>query len=87
MMKTKLLVMLCGLCVTGIANAECPGSLSKQELSKCQEIEKSGANYQEWKMKQKEMAGESTVSPITGKDVSTVAPAAGKEKADPKAAK
>ncbi len=80
MMKTKILIMLCGLCVTGFANAECPSSLGKAEMSKCQEIEKSGANYQEWQMQQKEMADDSTISPITGKDVKTVAPAAGQEK-------
>lgn len=83
MMKTKLLVMLCGLCVTGLANAECPSSMNKDELMKCQNIEKSGANYQEWQMKQKEMAGDSTISPITGKDVRETAPAAGTEKAKP----
>ncbi|HEY9050668.1 MAG TPA: hypothetical protein VIQ03_03930 [Gammaproteobacteria bacterium] len=88
MMKTNLFVILCGLFVTtGIANAECPSSMNKDELTKCQGIEKSGVNYQEWQMKQKEMAGDSTISPITGKDVRDAAPAAGKEKTDSKPAK
>lgn len=86
-MKTNILVMLCGLCVTGIANAECPSSLNKEELSKCQGIEKSGVNYQDWQKKQKEMASDSAISPMTGQDVRTVAPAAGKETAGSKAAK
>ena len=80
-MKTKMIIMLCGLVTTGLANAECPTNLAKEELIKCQSIEKSGITYQEWQDAQKEAAELSTVSPITGKDVSTVAPAAGKEEA------
>lgn len=78
MMKTKIiLVMLSGVFVTGIANAECPASLDKNELIKCQAIEKKGANYQKWLETRKELAEKSKISPITGEDVTTVAPAAG----------
>lgn len=76
-MKSKLLVILSGLLVTGIANAECPSSLSKDELITCQSVEKAGTNYQEWKQAQIDMV-KSTVSPITGKDVKSISPAAGK---------
>jgi hypothetical protein len=82
MMKTTMLVMLCGLFASGLANAECPSNLMKDELVKCQSIEKSGITYQEWQDAQKEVADQSTISPITGKDVSTVAPAAGKQETD-----
>ena len=78
MMKTKIIVMLCGLFVTGLANAECPASLDKNELIKCQEIEKTGANYQKWQETQKEVADKAKMSPITGEDVTKIAPAAGK---------
>lgn len=82
-MKTKMILMLCGLAATGLANAECPTNLAKDELVKCQSIEKSGITYQEWQAAQKEAADLTNISPITGKDVSTVAPAAGKENAEP----
>lgn len=78
MMKTKIIVMLCGLFVTGIANAECPASLDKNELIKCQDIEKTGANYQQWQKTQMEGADQAKISPITGEDVTKIAPAAGK---------
>ncbi|MCW9013872.1 MAG: hypothetical protein OQL06_08820 [Gammaproteobacteria bacterium] len=86
-MKTNLMVILCGLFVTGLANAECPASLGKMDMAKCQQIEKSGANYQEWQMQQKEMANDATKSPITGKDITTIAPAAGASKTDSKTAR
>ena len=77
-MKLNTLLIICGLTVTGLANAECPSSLNKDDMAKCQEIEKTGITYQAWQKTQTEMAGKSTISPITGKDVKTVAPAAGK---------
>jgi hypothetical protein len=79
MMKQKLIVMLCALFVTGIAHAECPSNLSKAEMAQCKDIESSGVNYQQWKKDQKEMADESTKSPITGEDVRSIEPAAGTE--------
>jgi hypothetical protein len=79
MMKSKIIVMLCGLFLTGLANAECPTNLAKDELVKCQSIEKTGVTYQEWQDIQKEMAEKSTISPVTGKDVRSTAPAAGNE--------
>lgn len=87
MMKFNTIAIVCGLFVTGVANAECPSSLPKQEMMKCQEIEKSGANYQQWKMKHKGMAEDSTKSPMTGQDVQSVKPAAGGEKSGSKADK
>ena len=81
MKKLNMIAILCGLFVTGLANAECPSSLDKTEMMKCQEVEKSGSNYQEWK---KEMANKSTTSPITGKDVKDIKPAAGKAMSDSK---
>ena len=86
-MKSNLLIILCGLCVTGLANAECPSNLSSEELVKCQGIEKSGTNYQQWKEAQKDMADQSTISPITGKDIRSMSPAAGKAKTELQPAK
>lgn len=77
MMKTKIIALLCGLFVTGLANAECPSSLSKSEMMQCKDIESSGVNYQQWKKDHKNMADESGKSPITGEDVRKIAPAAG----------
>ena len=82
MMKANLLVLFCGICAAGLANAECPANLDNYEMVKCQDIEKSGVSYQQWLEDQKKMAEDSTVSPITGKDIRTVAPAAGKEEAE-----
>lgn len=81
-MNSKIILIACGLFVTGLANAECPASLDKNELAKCQTIEKTGANYQEWQQNQKEMAKKEKTSPITGEDVTTIAPAAGKVESD-----
>ncbi len=69
-MKSKIIILLCGLFVTGIASAECPSSLNKEDLIKCQKNE---ADQQS----QKASATDSTISPITGKDIKTMAPAAG----------
>lgn len=87
MMKLRLLSLASALLITGVANAECPSNLEKMEMKKCQEMEKSGVSWQEH-TKQLEMQAESTESPITGKDVTEMAPAAGdktsKEPADRK---
>lgn len=77
-MKFNTLIILSGLFATGLANAECPSSLSKQDIAKCQSLEKSGANYQKWLDQKAVMSGKSTISPITGKDVTSITPAAGK---------
>ena len=76
-MKLKLTVITFALLASGLANAECPASMDKEEFIKCQGIEKTGANYQEWIKKQKAMVSTPTTSPITGEDVTTVAPSAG----------
>ncbi len=81
-MKLNTLIILSGLFISGFAHAECPSNLSKHDTAKCQSLEKSGINYQKWIETKSAMSDETTISPITGKDVITVAPAAG-EKATP----
>lgn len=75
-MKLNMTILLCGLFATGLANAECPASMDKNEFIKCQGIEKTGANYQEW-LKESAMTDDATTSPITGQDIKSIAPAAG----------
>ena len=70
MKKYKITAILCGLFLTGLANAECDSTLNKEELIKCQNQEVMDAK--------ENTAKASTISPITGKDVTKVAPAAGK---------
>lgn len=82
-MKSKTIVLVSSLLVSGFAYAECPSSMSQEESIKCNEIEKSGQNYQNWKSSQENLANESTKSPITGKDVRSMTPAAGNEKSMP----
>jgi hypothetical protein len=86
MMKANILLVLGCLCTAGLANAECPSNLANDELVKCQGIEDSGINYQEWLKNQREMADESTISPVTGQDVRSVSPAAGAEEDKPESA-
>jgi len=81
-MKAKILVLICGMFVAGLASAECPSSLSKAELANCMDLESSGINYQEWRQNQNDMAKESTISPTTGEDVRNIAPAAGSPEPD-----
>lgn len=76
MMKLRLLSIASALLIAGVANAECPSNLEKMEMKKCQEMEKSGISWQEH-MKQMEMNTESSKSPITGKDITEMEPAAG----------
>ncbi len=76
MMKLRLLSLASALLITGVANAECPSNLEKMEMKKCQEMEQSGVSWQEH-TKQMEMQAESNKSPITGKDVTEMEPAAG----------
>lgn len=82
MMKANLLVLFFGICAAGLANAECPASLDNYEMVKCQDIEKTGVSYQDWLKNQENMAEQSTISPVTGQDVRTVAPAAGAEESE-----
>lgn len=81
-MKSNIIAIMCGLFVTGMAYADCPSSLNKQEMAKCQQVEKTGMNYQEWKKEQENMAKSDTKSPITGEDVTKIAPAAGEDSAE-----
>ena len=83
-MKSKIIMMVCGMLLTGLANAECPSTLNKEELIICQNIEKTGANYQKWQQAQDNMNTNATISPITGKDIKTMTPAAGEVKTDAK---
>ena len=87
MMKLNIIAIICSFLVTGLAQAECTSNMGKKEMKKCQEFEKSGANYQEWKRERQRMADQSTSSPITGKDVRSMAPAAGKHMRDSKGTK
>ncbi len=75
-MKAKILVLLCGVFVAGLASAECPTNLSEAEYADCMDIESSGINYQEYIQNQNDMAEDSTISPTTGEDVRDIAPAA-----------
>lgn len=76
-MKLRLLSLASALLITGVANAECPSNLEKMEMKKCQEMEKSGISWQEHTKQMEMRATESGKSPITGKDVTEMAPAAG----------
>jgi hypothetical protein len=86
MMKLRLLSIASALLIAGAANAECPSNLEKMEMKKCQEMEKSGISWQEH-MKQMKMNTESSKSPITGKDVTEMEPAAGDKAAQDSAYK
>lgn len=77
MMKLKLLSLASALLIAGVANAECPSNLEKMEMKKCQKMEQSGISWQEHMKKMEMKAAESSKSPITGKDVTKMAPAAG----------
>lgn len=76
MMKLRLLSLASALLIAGAAHAECPANLEKMEMKKCQQMEKTGISWQEH-MQHMEMNAESSKSPITGKDVTEMAPAAG----------
>lgn len=80
MMKLRLLTLATALLITGAANAECPSNLQKMEMKKCQEMEKTGVSWQEHTKQMEMQASESNKSPITGEDVTKIAPAAGGEK-------
>ena len=77
-MKTGVVLMTLGLTFSAAVFAECPSHLDTDQLVECITVEGSGANYQGWKKKHDKLADSATTSPITGEDVATVAPAAGK---------
>jgi len=76
-MKSNIIALVCGLFVTGLVNAateDCPASLSKEELIKCQkEAEKHHKHMTD------SSQSDSAVSPITGKNVKSMSPAAGQK--------
>lgn len=66
---------------SGFCYSDCPSSLDAESTVQCITIEGAGQNYQEWKQSfNKSIAiseKNSTVSPVTGKDIREVKPAAG----------
>lgn len=82
-MKIILMVSLSALSVSGAAFAGCPDNLSAEKMAECITIEGSGANYQDWRKNEylhnlePNTDTASMVSPVTGKDVRTMQPAAG----------
>ena len=77
-MKKSVVLMALGLSLPGTVFADCSSNLNADQLVECITVEGSGANYQSWKKKHDKLADSSTTSPITGENVATVAPAAGK---------
>ena len=81
-MKLPISILL--LLTAGTAFADCPSSMDQNTRAECMKIEKSGANYQEWKKQQhqadkNQMKDEKgMVSEVTGKDIRQLQPAAGK---------
>lgn len=69
------------LVTSTIAYAYCPDNLDQEKMTECIMIEGSGANYQDWlahfHSKDNINYEQSTVSPITGKDIVEIKPAAG----------
>ncbi len=83
-MEMKLLIGVCAISISGVVYAECPNSLSTEKLVECVTIEGAGENYQDWlaefnKVDSNDLIA-SNVSPITGEDIRSVKPAAGKPK-------
>lgn len=73
-MKAKIIVGLGVLLVSGVTYAACPDSLNTEDMMNCLNIEKAGGNYQDEMAK---AGSDDMVSPVTGTDVRTIAPAAG----------
>lgn len=73
--------LLSFLATSTIAYAYCPDNLNQAKMTECIMIEGSGANYQDWlahyNSKDNINYEQSTVSPITGKDILKIKPAAG----------
>ena len=76
-MKKSVVLISLGLSLPCAVLADCPSNMNADQLVECITVEGSGANYQDWQKKHESLAGAST-SPITGEDVATVTPAAGK---------
>ena len=80
-MYIKYLLVLCGLALSNLAFADCPSNLKAEKIAECITIEGAGENYQDWS--KKFYASNSLpktkpeISPITGKDIRTMKPAAG----------
>ena len=73
-MKAKIIVGLGVFLISGVTYATCPDSLNTEDMMNCLSIEKAGGNYQDEITKAE---SDEMVSPITGTDVRTIAPAAG----------
>jgi hypothetical protein len=83
-MKRKLLASLCAFLISGVVYAECPNSLSAEKMAECITVEGWDENYQDWlaeynKPESSDLIA-SNISPITGKDVTAITPAAGGKK-------
>ena len=85
-MKKNILIGLCALCIPGMAFAGCPKSLSAEMMAECNRVENTGMNYQEWKRGVSNSGtttdSASAVSPVTGSDIRSMQPAAGKPAAE-----
>ncbi|MCW8855451.1 MAG: hypothetical protein OQK76_01850 [Gammaproteobacteria bacterium] len=77
-MKRSVVLISLGLSLPCAVLADCPSNMNADQLVECITVEGSGANYQNWQKKHESLAGASSTSPITGEDIATVAPAAGK---------
>ena len=81
-MNIKYIAGLFSVIFSGLCYADCPSNLDAESTVQCITIEGAGQNYQEWKrdFNKSMLISEtnSTVSPITGKDIREVKPAAGK---------
>lgn len=75
-MKNSVFAITLGLTLSGTAFAECPSNLNADQLVECITVEGSGANYQSWQKKFDKLAD--STSPITGKKIADIKPAAGK---------
>ncbi|MDH5472892.1 MAG: hypothetical protein OEY61_08540 [Gammaproteobacteria bacterium] len=77
-MKKSMVMCVVMLALPIVVFAECPSHMDVDQLVECITIEGSDANYQNWKKEHDSLVDSSAVSPITGEDIVTVAPAAGK---------
>lgn len=78
----KIVIGLAACGFSGLALANCPDSLNAEKMVECITIEGAGANYQDWSKAFYNVEilanSESIKSPITGTDIRTIKPAAGK---------
>ena len=83
-MKQQACVLMVASClVSGLTYGQCSDQMDVETLTECITIEGSGADYQEWKQDfDKQLSSsDGLLSPITGKDIREMAPAAGKPSA------